>query len=957
MFKIYDIDVANRTFIERVNLGASKNLNMDFSSNDVAWNALDENILATGAVNGAVVTWNLGLPSRTKKERTYQDHKRTVNALCFHPSQQKTLMSCSQDGTMKLFDLRSAEASLTLNSGSESVRDLQFSPHGDQDNLVAAVLEDGQVLIYDFRFARSSTRPVKSFTAHNGPVFSIDWHPTKKEWIATAGRDHTINVWNLYSITSSTASNSKNFTEYSISTIAPVARVRWQPGITYHIASSCLRTDFSVSVWDVRRPYMPYATFTEHTESARGFVWIDKFTLLSAGKDNTLYHHYFEEAIRPFDTANPVAFDFNGFGNITSAYSKPIKSVKVASSHDTSLTNETSSRPKSPFRSVPRIFSQSSAKAPAESVVTSFAKQDVPRIFFKSDLSNETLEPLSMRWFIETALRYELTGKSFDELCLHNSKVALALNRCIIHNIWLIILEIYGSRTRNPSIHTSSNSKQQNPLQSQISSSALHASDHCAIASNLFASRSDLRSLSFDQGASLASHLNQMSIDAPDCHVNYDLTSLSTSETFNSSVDKDSQFTTVAYNSNCTLDNLSSCEVDFMMSCKLMASSLVHPLRHVNGNQIVTMDNDDIGCITKRSHSISSNPTIGDFIDQSDSDESYVNIMPVDIGNSYSNVPPVYSSINSSNLSISTSKSTLSHPFYNRNLSNSSILANTYSSSHNFLYGDDEFKMNLQDALETLSDLTEGQVEQVTCIPEEAFIRKHFIADYPKPPNFDDVITPETPIVSPSSPLFSSSSGIDSLRSLVDNILSDTSLSTRKIRKIIRKSDPKILLKQIFYYLIGESDIQSVVSIVIILGGRINELSDYLDASVLEKWFTSYIELLHRFQLWTVATQIITLSNLPAINSLNQSSTTVKIICGVCTSRLPQGTAPVICKNCGTDNTLCSVCDKSVCGLFIWCGGCSHGGHLNCLYSSLDTSELCPYPGCDDRCEYTSYPF
>ena len=34
----------------------------------------------------------------------------------------------------------------------------------------------------------------KQFTAHGGPVFSIDWHPEDRNWFATAGRDKTIKV-------------------------------------------------------------------------------------------------------------------------------------------------------------------------------------------------------------------------------------------------------------------------------------------------------------------------------------------------------------------------------------------------------------------------------------------------------------------------------------------------------------------------------------------------------------------------------------------------------------------------------------------------------------------------------------------------------------------------------------------------------------------------------------------
>lgn len=76
-------------------------------------NLLDH-ILATAATNGAVVTWNLNKSSRSKQDIVFQDHKRTVNKVCFHPSEASILLSGSQDGTMKCFDIRKREAVSTF---------------------------------------------------------------------------------------------------------------------------------------------------------------------------------------------------------------------------------------------------------------------------------------------------------------------------------------------------------------------------------------------------------------------------------------------------------------------------------------------------------------------------------------------------------------------------------------------------------------------------------------------------------------------------------------------------------------------------------------------------------------------------------------------------------------------------------------------------------------------------
>lgn len=61
--------------------------------------------------------------------------------------------------------------------------------------------------------------------------------------------------------------------EHTISTIASVGRIKWRPQNKYHIASVALVVDCTVNVWDVRRPFIPYAAFTQHKDVATGIAW------------------------------------------------------------------------------------------------------------------------------------------------------------------------------------------------------------------------------------------------------------------------------------------------------------------------------------------------------------------------------------------------------------------------------------------------------------------------------------------------------------------------------------------------------------------------------------------------------------------------------------------------------------------------------------------------------------
>lgn len=87
---------------------------------------------------------------------------------------------------------------------------------------------------------------------------------------------NSLKVWDL---------TGKPALEYTIHTIASIGRVKWRPQRKYHIASCALVVDCSVNIWDVRRPYIPFAAFNEHKDIASGIAWRgDPQIFLSTGR-------------------------------------------------------------------------------------------------------------------------------------------------------------------------------------------------------------------------------------------------------------------------------------------------------------------------------------------------------------------------------------------------------------------------------------------------------------------------------------------------------------------------------------------------------------------------------------------------------------------------------------------------------------------------------------------------
>lgn len=110
-------------------------------------------------------------------------------------------------------------------------------------------------------------------------------------------------------------SNPKPTLEHTIYTIAAVGRVRWRPERKYHIASCALVVDYSIYIWDIRRPFIPYASFSDHTNVTTDIAFKGvPDVLISTSKDSTIYQHSTQDA--QHQTTNPQCTTINPRGEI-----------------------------------------------------------------------------------------------------------------------------------------------------------------------------------------------------------------------------------------------------------------------------------------------------------------------------------------------------------------------------------------------------------------------------------------------------------------------------------------------------------------------------------------------------------------------------------------------------------------------------------------------------------------
>lgn len=298
---LHDINILDsghsRTAVSKLN-----NINTVKAHNDT---------LVCGLSSGQVSIYHINNNGTSKLTHKLIDHKRTINSVDFvgqlspHESPQQ-IISGSQDGTIKLWDLRSntGKPMLTIlpSTHADPLRSCQYSPHSSVRNktTVLSVHDSGALCKLDLRAFHG---PERKWNIHTGPALSLHIHP-EQEYVVTGGRDQKMCVWNYGD---SSPGTSRLSLEHMITTYSPVMKVRWNnypndhhhdvdlgyddavsyeereslhstaPGnslYNYDFACLYLNDDSTISIYNLSRKFIPKEIITTPTNKPfQNFIW------------------------------------------------------------------------------------------------------------------------------------------------------------------------------------------------------------------------------------------------------------------------------------------------------------------------------------------------------------------------------------------------------------------------------------------------------------------------------------------------------------------------------------------------------------------------------------------------------------------------------------------------------------------------------------------------------------
>lgn len=296
----------------------------------VAWShsELDTTIIAA-STNGRVTLYDLNRIGSGLELGQIREHTRQVHKLAVAPFMATLLLSACQDGTARLFDIRSAasgrngqtfQSRATFRCNADAVRDVKWSPIDGFK--FACSTASGVILHWD---TRKPNIPVLKINAHDSACLSISWHPDG-EHLISGGLDQKCYVWDL-----SENADRKQKAKYTIATPAPISIVSWRPpcwsstlqakraaqvAVVYDDTNSMKIQNSTVHIWDVARPTLPFKEISDFQASPTGLLWHTRDLLWMVGREG--YMRQIDVAFAPkvIDRRSLSTFDFSSSGEI-----------------------------------------------------------------------------------------------------------------------------------------------------------------------------------------------------------------------------------------------------------------------------------------------------------------------------------------------------------------------------------------------------------------------------------------------------------------------------------------------------------------------------------------------------------------------------------------------------------------------------------------------------------------
>ncbi|KAF8579001.1 glutamate-rich WD repeat containing [Ramaria rubella] len=179
--------------------GRAEGFAMDWASSGPNSSSLR---LLTGDVHSKIYLTTSTPSSFKPLPQPFTSHTSCVEDLQWSPAEPTVFASCSADCSVRIWDVRvrGRQSVIGLEAAHESDVNV-ISWNKNTTYLLLSGGDEGGIKVWDLRNFKESTErkpsPVASFTWHEAPITSIEWHPTEDSVFAASGADDQVTLWDL----------------------------------------------------------------------------------------------------------------------------------------------------------------------------------------------------------------------------------------------------------------------------------------------------------------------------------------------------------------------------------------------------------------------------------------------------------------------------------------------------------------------------------------------------------------------------------------------------------------------------------------------------------------------------------------------------------------------------------------------------------------------------------------
>ncbi|KFY24893.1 hypothetical protein V493_04975 [Pseudogymnoascus sp. VKM F-4281 (FW-2241)] len=284
--------------------------------------------IVTASANGRVAIYDLNRIGSGFEVGRIKEHQRQVHNLSINPFRANLLLSASQDGTVRFFDIKAptGRSNLTFISravfkcNADPVRDVKWNPTRGFEFACATV--SGTIQHWD---TRNQKAPLLKINAHDGACLTLSWH-VDGEHIVSGGLDQQCYVWDL-----SRNAEKRQKPKHSFATPAPVSIVSWRPpswsstaqaqraaqvAVAYDDVNSLKTQKSTVQIWDIARPGLPFKEICNFETSPTALKWQHTDILWTVTREGEFKQSDIAFAPKVIDRRSLSTFDFSPSGEV-----------------------------------------------------------------------------------------------------------------------------------------------------------------------------------------------------------------------------------------------------------------------------------------------------------------------------------------------------------------------------------------------------------------------------------------------------------------------------------------------------------------------------------------------------------------------------------------------------------------------------------------------------------------